>query len=362
MVKVAHVSIRHNPFDTRIFHKECKTLSKNGYDVSFIVPHIADEKVDNIKIISLKKSNSKFYKIFNNIPAALSKCFETNSDIYHFHDPEIIPIGLILKLKRKKVIYDAHEDHPKDVFEKLWPMPLKIIAFVYFSILERLASLFFGRIIAATPHISSKYPYNKTILLRNFPILELIDKSKKIQIKSDNLIIIYQGGITKLRGVKQVIDALGKSNEKTELLLFGKWEAGFEEECKKLIGWKKTKYRGVVKQEELYGYGKSADIGIINYLSSPNNDDSLPNKPFEYMACSLPIIMSDFPHWKEMFKECALFSNPEDSDSIANNILKLAIDKKLRKEMGRKGRALVEKEYNWEKESKKLIDMYNELI
>lgn len=358
MKSVTHVSIRHTPFDTRIFHKECKTLSKNGFDVSFIVPHIKDEKVDNVEIVSLEKKDNKFYKVFRNIPSALSKCFEMNSDIYHFHDPELIPIGLLLKLKRKKVIYDAHEDHPKDVFEKLWPMPLKIITFIYFSILEKLASILFNRIVAATPHIASKYPDRKTILIRNFPILELIDKSRKRAIKSDNLILIYQGGITKLRGVKKIIEALEKMNEKIELCLFGKWEIGLEDECKKLDGWKKTKYIGIVNQEELYGYGKSADIGLINYLSSPNNDDSLPNKPFEYMACSLPIIMSNFPHWQKMFKDCALFSNPEDPIDIAKNIQILANNPKLRKEMGKKGRTLVEKEYNWEKESKKLIDMY----
>jgi len=362
MKSVVHVSVRHPPFDTRIFHKECKTLEREGYSVYLVVPHERDEETDGINIVSLIKADDKFYKVFRSIPEALSKCFEINSDVYHFHDPELIPIGLILKLKRKKVIYDAHEDHPKDVFEKLWSMPLKIIAYIYFSILEKLASIFFDNIVAATPHIASKYPDKKTTLLRNFPILELIDKSRKVEIKSDNLIIIYQGGITKLRGVKQVIDALGKVNEKAELLLFGKWEAGFEEECKTLKGWKKTKYLGVIKQEKLYGYGKSADIGIINYLSSPNNNDSLPNKPFEYMACSLPIIMSNFPHWKGMFNDCALFSNPEDPESIADNILMLTNNIKLRKEMGEKGRALVEKEYNWEMESKKLIDMYNGLI
>ena len=54
MKSAAHVSIRHSPFDTRIFHKECKTLSKNGYEVSFIVPHDLDEIMDNIAIVSLK--------------------------------------------------------------------------------------------------------------------------------------------------------------------------------------------------------------------------------------------------------------------------------------------------------------------
>ena len=205
MKSVAHVSIRHTPFDTRIFYKECKTLSKNGYDVSFIVPHGSNDKVDSVLIVSLKKSGSKFYKVFQNIPSALSKCLEIDSDIYHFHDPELIPIGLILKLKRKRVIYDAHEDHPKDVFEKLWPIPLKIVAFIYFSILEKLASIFFDRIVAATPHIASKYPEKKTVLLRNFPILELIDKSQKIPIESEKIEILYQGGITKLRGLKKLL-------------------------------------------------------------------------------------------------------------------------------------------------------------
>ncbi len=361
MISATHLSIRHPPFDTRIFHKECKILKKEGYQVYLVVPHEKDEERDGINIVSLKKADDKFYKVFRNIPEALSKCFEINSDIYHFHDPELIPIGLILKMKRKKVIYDAHEDHPKDVFEKLWSMPLKIIAYIYFSILEKLASIFFDNIVAATPHIASKYPDKKTILLRNFPILELIDKSKKVKVKSDNLILIYQGGITKLRGVKQIIEALEIVEEKVEILMFGKWEVGFEEECKELLGWQKTRHLGVVRQEDLYGYGKSADIGIINYLPSPNNDDALPNKPFEYMACNLPIIMSDFPLWKEMFKDCALFSNPKNPDEIADNIRTLAENPKLRQEMGKKGRALVEKEYNWEKESKKLISMYKEM-
>jgi len=362
MKSISHVSIRHTPFDTRIFHKECKTLARNGYQVSFIVPHTADEKVEDIQIISLTKFNSKFYKVFKNVPATLTKCFNINSDIYHFHDPELIPIGLVLKLKRKRVIYDAHEDHPKDVFEKLWPMPLKIITFIYFSILEKLASIFFDRIVAATPHIASKYPQRKTTLIRNFSILGLIDKSRKIGTNKDKLIIIYQGGITKLRGIKQIIEALAKIDDNVILLLFGKWEVGFEEECRKLEGWKKIKYLGVVKQEELYGYGKSADIGIINYLSSPNNDDALPNKPFEYMACRLPIIMTNFPHWKEMFNDCALFSNPEDPGDIAKNIQKLVNNPNLRKAMGKKGRALVEAEYNWEKESIKLIEMYKVML
>ena len=205
MKKITHISIRHTPFDTRIFHKECKTLVKNGFDVSFIVPNNYDEVVDDIKIIGLKKYGSKLLKLSINIFSIIFKAVKLNSDIYHIHDPELIPIGLILKLKGKKIIYDAHEDHPKDVFEKKWPAPLKVFASVYFLFLEKIAYLTFNYIIAATRHISTKFPNNKTILIRNLPLLNLIDESNTKNLEIKVPIVIYQGGIIELRGIKQII-------------------------------------------------------------------------------------------------------------------------------------------------------------
>lgn len=361
MKKITHLSIRHTPFDTRIFHKECKTLANNGYDVSFLVPSISNEVVDSIKIIALKKYNSKISKFIKNFLSILFKCFEINSDIYHIHDPELIPIGLFLKIKGKKIIYDVHEDHPKDVFEKNWSMALKIFVSMYFTILEKFSSAFFDCTIAATQHIFLKFPPNKTILIRNVPLIGIIDNSPIKIIKKQIPILIFQGGITKLRGIGQIIQSMEYVSKNCELWLFGKWEENFREECTKLIGWNKTKYMGIVTQEELYGYDKIASIGIINYLSSPNNKDALPNKPFEYMACSIPMIMSDFPHWKEMFSNCALFVNPDDPKDIAEKINILLNDKNLCEKLGKRGRELVEEKYNWEKESKKLLDLYKGL-
>ena len=52
-----------------------------------------------------------------------------NADIYHFHDPELIPAGIMLKLKGKKVIYDVHEDYPQHMLSKIWiPSPFRRMA------------------------------------------------------------------------------------------------------------------------------------------------------------------------------------------------------------------------------------------
>ncbi|GAB6162897.1 hypothetical protein JCM12298_20570 [Desulfothermus naphthae] len=104
------------------------------------------------------------------------------ADVYHFHDPELIPIGLILSLFGKKVIYDVHEDVPKQILIKDWIKSNSVRKFVslFFKGFENLTCIFFSQIVAATPDIAKKFPAQKTITIRNFPILELIDKARPI--------------------------------------------------------------------------------------------------------------------------------------------------------------------------------------
>ena len=63
-VKVCILTTVHKPFDTRIFHKEAKTLAQFGYHVTLIVPHNKNEIVDGVKIIALLKARNRFVRIF----------------------------------------------------------------------------------------------------------------------------------------------------------------------------------------------------------------------------------------------------------------------------------------------------------
>jgi len=362
--KICILTSVHPPFDGRVFHKEAKTLVKAGYDVVLIAQHKKEEVVDGVRIIPLPKPRNRFERMTRVVWKLFRLALKEKADVYHFHDPELILVGLVLKLFGKKVIYDVHEDVPQDILTKDWIRSyiVKRIVSFFFKGFENLSCIFFNGIIAATPDIAKKFPSQKTITLRNFPTLELIDKAKPIDVNKHRAIVIYAGGLIKIRGIKEIIQAMEFVGNRAELWLLGKWESEeFKQECESLKGWRYTKYLGLKPLEKVYSYMIVADIGISILYPVKNYVTSLPVKAFEYMACSLPMIMSNFPYWKEIFRECAMFANPYDPKEIAEKILYVLNNPDKAKELGNNGRRLVEEKYSWEKESKKLLRGYREL-
>ena len=91
--KVCIITTVHQPFDTRIFHKQAKTLVQAGYDVTLIAQHENDEMVDGVKIIALAKPCNRFARIFGLTWRAFTSALSQSAEVYHFHDPELIPCG-----------------------------------------------------------------------------------------------------------------------------------------------------------------------------------------------------------------------------------------------------------------------------
>ncbi len=363
-IKVCILTSVHPPFDGRVFHKQAKTLVKAGYDVVLIAQHNKEEIVNGVKIIPLPKPRNRFERMTRVVWKLLRLALKEKADVYHFHDPELIPIGLVLRLFGKKVIYDVHEDVPMQILNKDWIKSYTVRKSVslLFKVFESLSCVFFAKIVAATPDIAKKFPAQKTITIRNFPILELIDKAHPINTHKEKPIIIYAGGLSKIRGIKEIIQAMDFVREKAELWLLGNWESEeFKRECESLKGWRYTKYLGLKPLEEVYSYMK-VDIGISILYPVKNYVTSLPVKAFEYMACSLPMIMSNFPYWKEIFGECALFANPDAPKEIAEKIFYLLDNPDKAKKLGNNGRRLVEKKYSWEAEQRRLLDIYERVL
>lgn len=364
-VKVCILTSAHPPFNGRVFHKEAKALAEAGYNVVLIAQHTREETIDGIRIVPLPKPKNRFERMTKVVWKLLKLALNEKADVYHFHDPELIPVGVFLKFFGKKVIYDVHEDCPKQILNKDWVGIVcvrRLVAFIV-NIIEHAGAVFFDYIVVTTPDIKQKFSATKTIVVRNFPILRLINETKRLEIEKEKPVIIYAGVLAKIRGTREVIQAAGVIKDRAELWLLGKWiSEKFRKECEELEGWKYTKYLGSVPLNEVYGYIKTADIGISVLYPIENYITSLPIKAFEYMACSLPMVISNFPYWEEIFGKYTLFVNPYDPEDTAKKVLFLLDNPDKAKQLGNRGRELIEKEYSWEVEKRRLLDIYSRTL
>jgi glycosyltransferase involved in cell wall biosynthesis len=364
-LKVCHISTVHPVYDDRIFFKECDAVIKNGNEIYLIVSHDKYEVINGVNIIPLSKREGRLYRVFVKQFSSFRKALNLKADIYHFHDPELIIMGLFLKICGKKVVYDVHEDVPLQILNKEWLGSIRVRKLISstFNFIEKSIASKLDGIVTVTTDIAEKFSSSKRVLiLRNLPIVSMIDDAVVKEIHHEKKVMIYAGGLTNIRGIKELIEVADILNGEVELWLLGKFDnLMFEKQCRGLPGFKYTKYFGYMPMNEVYSYMKQADIGMCTLYPTKNHLTSWPVKAFEYMSCGKPIIMSNFSYWKELFKENALFVDPTNSQEIANLIDNIIKNPEQTIEMGNYNRKIVLEKYSWEIESKKLLLFYTDI-
>ena len=370
--KVCILTSVHPPFDTRIFHKQAKSLVKAGYDVILIAQHDKDEVVDGVKIVALPEPENRLWRLLGTWKV-FNLASEQKADVYHLHDPELLPVGVLLKLFTKgKVIYDVHENAKWDIVTKSWLLkaarrPLSLM----YRLTEKLSFPFIDEIIIAEDSYIKNYKkHNNILALRNYPMLSYVGKSSEV--KPSRPTLVYVGGISEARGVLELVQSTRLLKPKYEnilLILVGQiYSISLEEKIHKLLEQfglqDNVRLVGKVKHEEIYDILLRCHIGMAILHPEPNYIESLPTKLFEYIAAGLPVIASNFPLWKEIIEgnNCGLTVNPLNPREIAKAVEYLLEHSDEARKMGENGRKAVVEKYNWETESKKLIAVYEDLL
>lgn len=360
-MRVCHLTSAHSPNDIRIFIKQCNTLSKNNFDVHYIVPETKTYKVDGITIHGVEgNKKSRLQRMLFVTKEVYKKALEINADVYHFHDPELIPIGLKLKRKGKKVIYDVHEDTPRAILSKKYIKPfLRKITSKMFELYENYTAGNFDYIICATPHISERFlKINKnTITINNYPITRELFSSDKNE-WTDRKQICYIGAFSPIRGSEVIIKAA--TNFKRKLLVAGKVTDKVKED---MLNHPNIRYLGSIDRNEVKELLNGSIAGLVTFLPEPNHINAQPNKMFEYMSAGIPVVASNFPLWREIIEtaKCGICVDPEKPNEIANAVNYLINNPSEAEKMGKKGREAIEKKYNWDYEGEKLVNVYNYL-
>lgn len=378
-MRVCHITTVHNVYDTRIFYKECLSLKNNGFEIYFIAPYDKKESLNGVNIIPLKKYKNRLERIIFSNFLAFVEALKIKAQIYHFHDPEFIPWAYLLKIiSKSRVIYDVHEDYYSAILLKYWiPNFLRKLIGKIFDKIEKFFSKKFDAIIIAEEFYNEKFEkINKMVVkILNYPIIYNSNNIMNLNIKRDNFNIIYSGTISEERGIWNILlgfNLLIKKNKKVKLFLVGKFSN------QKLLNEVENYIidnnlndnviiiggNNFVKREIIDNYYYYMDLGLVLLHNNPNYDRTMPTKFFEYMQFGLPVLASDFPLWREFFNKykCGLTVNPEKPEEVSDKILYLIENQNERKKMGEIGKKLVFEYFNWNKEEKKLISLYKELL
>lgn len=361
--KVVHLTSVHGRGDTRIFVKQCRTLADHAYCVSLVVADSqGDANVDGVAISDVGRPGGRLERMLRTTTRIYKRAVALDGDIYHLHDPELIPLGLQLKRLGKVVIFDAHEDVPKQLLSKPYLQPaarrLLSAAFLRF---ERLACARFDGIVAATPSIRDKFLsiHRCTVDVNNYPLQSEFDAAARWEDKAPE--VCYVGGIGATRGIRELVQACERLRSGARLSIAGAFsEPRLEAEMRRQPGWQRVVMHGHVDRAGVRRVMARAAAGLVTLHATSNYLEALPVKMFEYMAAGIPVIASDFPLWKSIIhgERCGVCVDPADPQAIADAIDLFITHPALAREMGANGRRAVLAHYNWATQAARLIDFY----
>ena len=356
--------------DTRIFRKMCRWLTAAGHEVHLVATG-GDEKkmVDGVRVHLLSAEKGRWRRMTSTSWRVFKKALGLRAGVYQFHDPELLPHGMLMALLGRRVIYDAHEDAPRDLLIRDYlPRPIRRLASAGIALAEWVGSrFFFSAVVAATPLIGRRFPKHKTRVVHNYAVVEPEAEDLLEGYEDRPPHFAFVGAMSWGRGMEEMVRSIGKVKMAGARLVvagprvfFGRDEQGPEN----FPGWDRVQERGVVSAQEVGEIYRSTRAGLILFLPGPNHDDALPNKLFEYMAAGLPLIVSDIPLWRRMVEEvrCGLLVDPRDIDAVANAMDWILEHPEEALEMGRRGARAARERFNWDGEARQLEQLYREVM
>lgn len=371
MKKICHMTSSHMRYDGRIFKRECRSLARNGYDVTLLVSDdLPDEVLDEVKIVSTGYAPKTRADRFIHAPKyVFIKAIQINADIYHFHDPELLPVAMKLKRRGKAVVYDSHEDYPEFVFDKEWiPRYFRfLISFTYRTYETRVVKKI-DAVVSVTPRLVDRFKEinTNTHMITNYPSLIRYESGNSVR---DERSLCFTGSIDPLWNHENIIKSLEQLPDDVKLVLCGKKSTeSYFERLKSLKGFEKVEYRGLVSHDEALQIIHNSSIGLaipVYARDTHGNVGTLGNtKLFEYMMASIPVVCTDFILWQDIVEKwnCGICVNPNDVTAIATAIKYLLDNPNDAQKMGANGRRAVEEMYNWGEQEKILLNMYENIL
>lgn len=368
MPTIAHLTSVHPRTDPRIFLKQCVSLARAGYDVHLIVADGQGPEVRHgVNVHDVGCPAGRWDRMQTTPGRLLRQAREIDASLCHLHDPELLTIVRPLHRLGKQVIFDSHEDVPLQLLSKPYLPGLAARALsVGFAHYQRWVGRHLNAVVAATPHIRDTFRDLgvECVTVHNYPLPDEFPAGEPDWSRKNNE-VCYIGGITRIRGIREMLEAMALTRSGARLQLAGRFsESDTRAEAVGHPGWPHVDDHGWLDRAGVQSALQRAVAGLVLLHPTPNHIEALPTKLFEYMAAGIPVIASDFPLWREIVlgNRCGFCVDPMDPAAIARAIDFCVLNRDQAREMGANGRRAVWEHYNWLNEEKSLRHLYANLL
>ncbi len=367
-MKICHITSVHQPEDIRIFQKQCLSLNNSGHKVTLVATGAKSRFINGVYFKAFRKRGSALRRLIFTLPSILFYLIKNKFDIYHAHDPELVPVLLVLHFLGRKVVYDMHENFPKEIKRKELPVIVKRAVLVIWPLVEKIS---FSRINVIFAELSYKkdYPYvANSVDILNMPLLNILEKNKKNK-KNTVFSIGYVGVVSESRFCLETLEVLHSLKKKGVTIRF---------DCIGPISNQKThvqidKYCEIL--DEIYFYGQlpakeswriisRCHVGLAVLEDDPNYIESLPTKIFEYLAMNIPVITSNFPLYKSLTEDLGvgICVKPIKNGGLEEAILEMKNNTALYNDFIMNISKNVEGNFSWDTEFDKLENFYKAIV
>lgn len=369
MSKICHMTSAHNPEDVRIFHKECVSLANFGYEVYLVARGKSYEK-NGVHIIGAgEPTGGRLSRMTSFAREVYKTAVAVDADIYHFHDPELLPFALRLKKRGKKVIFDSHEKYTEQLKNKPY-LPVWVtrpVAYFY-GLYEQFILKHIDAVIFPCT-MNGKNPFDnhckRAAIISNAAILDEFFNLYSPNVPKKERQICYVGGLTEERGITN--NMLAASRVGASLALAGAFSPeSYRDQLATMLEFSCVDEKGELSRKEVRTLLAESQAGLCTLMNHGQylKIDTFGIKVFEYMSMGLPVILSHSSYNDHMVQryQFGICVDPTNIDEIAAAIRYLLDNPEEAKRMGENGRRAVKEEFNWSVEEKKLLALYEDIL
>lgn len=369
MVNVCHMTSAHQPEDGRIFRKECVTLAKAGYQV-YLVERGESYDKSGVHIVGIGTvTGGRLERMLRVSRRVYEKALEIDADIYHLHDPELLPYGLKLKRKGKKVIFDSHEKYTDLMRDKpylpRWSMGLVAGAYGAYEwyVLRRIDGLVFPCLKDGKHPFEGRCRHITTV--NNVPLKEELYDRYDSSVPKYERSVCHIGSLSHNRGITHLVKAAAAAG--CTAYLGGPFSTpSYQAEVGALPEYSSVRYLGVLDRERVLDTLQRCQVAMATLLNvgQYNQYDNLATKVYEYMSLGLPVVLTRSPYNQKVMERYrfGICVDPENVEETASAIRYLLDHPEEARQMGENGRRAVETEFSWDTEAGKLLALYEEIL